>query len=50
VVLLESALALLLGLPLQLALVGLLVEGLLLGAEHVGDELVAGVFGVGLAF
>lgn len=41
--------ALLLGLPPQLLLVDLLVEGLLLGPEHAGNELVAQLFGVDLA-
>ncbi len=42
----ESALALLLGLAFQLTLVDFLIEGLLLGAEHIGDELVADLLGV----
>ena len=45
-VLFEPALALLFCLSRQFLLVGFLVVGLFLWAEHVGDELVAGFFRV----
>lgn len=48
-VLFQTSLTLLLGLLLELTLVGLFVIGLLFGTEDVGDELVAHLLGVGLA-
>lgn len=49
VVFLQSALTLLFGLAFEFPLVGLLIEGLFLGSEHIGDELIADFFWIDLA-
>jgi hypothetical protein len=41
---------LLLSLPLKLPFIGFFVKGLLFGSKHVGDELVAELFRIDLAF